>query len=53
MAECSPDTYLLAAKELLVATGQGYTSLSAEQQALIQEAIEHIAQVQHSMEQHS
>lgn len=50
MNGCSPDTHLIAAKELLLTVGQGHTSLPAEQQALIQEAIEHVTQVQRSME---
>ena len=50
MSECSADTHLVAARELLLSVGQQYTSLPAEQQAHIQEAVEHINQVEQSME---
>lgn len=42
MAEISRETHLLAAQEFLHAVGRETTSLTPEQQANIQEAIEHI-----------
>ncbi|WP_170938242.1 hypothetical protein [Halorubrum sp. Hd13] len=46
MSDCSPDTYLVAARELLVAVGQRHPHMPSEQRALVQEAIEHVDRVQ-------
>lgn len=51
MSECSSGTHLVAARELLVAVGQRHPRMPSEQQALVQEAIEHVDQVRHAMEQ--
>lgn len=42
MTTQTPETYLLASKELLLTIGQNRPDMTAEQQSNLQEAIEHI-----------
>lgn len=50
MTGCRQETLLLAARELLVTVGQEQTSFSGQQQAHVQEAIEHLDDVRQSIE---
>lgn len=48
----SPDTYLLASRELLLSLGQNTPGLTAEEQANIQEAVEHIDRTRKLIDDH-
>lgn len=51
MTDLSQDTLLLAARELLLSFGQQRTTLTGEQQAHLQEAIEHVESVQRTVDE--